>query len=359
MRILLVIDTLQFGGAEILLRDLALRYLAQGIEVEIAVLQGLDSPLERQLAAAGVPVRVSDAGSLYSWRQVPALAKLLPGYDLIHVHLFPAQLWVAMAARLARLRTPLITTEHNTLNERRFKRSFQPVDRWMYRQYRMIACISEATAEAMREWAPGTRGRLRVISNGVDVGRFRSAEAANKLDVLGTEAPVIANVGRFEPQKFHSCLLRAMTRVPDAHLMLVGEGPLRAESEELARTLGIAGRVHFLGRRPDVPQLLRMSDVYTQPSRFEGFGLTALEAMAAGVPVVASTVPGLASVVGNAGVLVPPGNERRLAEELNSVLRTPERRAQLSASGLRRADELTIDHTAREYVALYRDVLGC
>jgi glycosyltransferase involved in cell wall biosynthesis len=221
-----------------------------------------------------------------------------------------------------------------------------------------MVCISEATAQVMREWAPATRDRLLVIPNGVDLARFRDSQAASKREIVGLDAPVIANVGRFEPQKNHTCLLQAMTRVPDAHLVLIGDGPLRPEAEHLARTLGISERVHFLGRRPDVPQLLRMSDVYVQPSRFEGFGLAALEAMAAGVPVVASSVPGLASVVAGAGVLFPSGNERRLAAEMDSLLRSPERRAQLSASGSRRAETFSIERTAGEYVSLYREVLG-
>lgn len=357
MRILQVIDSLQLGGAEILLRDLALRWRSAGLDFDIAILQEIGSPLERELASAGVRLRLSDGGGIYSWRHVPRLAKLLPGYDLIHVHLFPAQLWVALAAKLARPGAVLVTTEHSTINSRRTKRGFRTMDRWMYGQYRRITCISEASADAMRQWAPATRSRLHVVHNGVDLARFRDSAAAEKREIVGTDAPLIANVGRFEPPKNHACLLRAMTRVPDAHLVLIGDGPLRPDAERLARGLGISDRVHFLGRRPDVPRLLRMCDLYAQPSNSEGFGLAALEAMAAGVPVVASTVPGLASVVAGAGVLVPSGDDRRLGEEIASLLRCPERRAQLSAAGARRADTYTIERTAQEYVALYRDLL--
>ncbi|MBZ5647585.1 MAG: glycosyltransferase [Acidobacteriia bacterium] len=358
MRILQVIDSLQLGGAEVLLRDLALRWQKSGLEVDIAVLRTTGSPLEQELSQAGIRVFPTGGGEIYSLSQVRALAKLLPGYDLIQVHLFPAQLWVAMAAKLARTKAPLVTTEHSTLNSRRQKRSFHAVDRWMFRQYRKVICISEATANVLREWVPETARNLQVIPNGVDAARFREATPACKKDVVGCDAPVVVNVGRFEPQKNHTCLLRAMMRVPDAHLVLIGEGPLRPEAEDLARKLGIAERVHFLGRRADVPQLLKMADLYVQPSRFEGFGLAALEAMAAGIPVVASTVPGLASVVAGAGVLVPAGNEKRLAAEINSILRSPERREQLCRAGGRRAQEFTIERTADLYASAYRAVLG-
>lgn len=358
MRILQVIDSLQMGGAETLLRDLALRWKTGGLDFDIAVLTRTQSPLEEQLAAAGVRVRVSEAEKIYSWRQVFALAKLIPGYDLVHVHLFPAQFWVVLAAKLAGVRLPLVTTEHSTSNSRRTKRGFHAIDRWMYAQYRKLICVSDAAARVMQEWAPGTKGRLLVIPNGVDLPSFHQGEVASKREIVGDEVPVVASVGRFEPAKNHTCLLQAMARLPYAHLVLIGDGPLRPEAEQLAHTLGISDRVHFLGRRTDVPRLLRMADVYVQPSRFEGFGLAALEAMAAGVPVVASAVPGLASLVAGAGALVPPGNAQRLAAEMDSLLRSPERRAQLAAAGARRAETFSIDRTAQEYVSLYRQVLG-
>lgn len=357
MRILQVIDTLQLGGAEVLLRDLALRWKQGSLEVDIAILSSTGSPLEQELSRAGVRVIPTGGGEIYSFSQVRALARLLPGYDLIQVHLFPAQLWVAMAAKLARTRAPLVTTEHSTLNQRRQKRRYYVLDRWMFRQYRKVICISEATAIALREWLPETASHIQVVPNGVDALRFREAQPARKQDIVGCDAPVVINVGRFEPVKDHASLLRAMSCVPQAHLVLIGEGPLRPEAEALAHNLGIAQRVHFLGRRADVPQLLKMGDLYVQPSRFEGFGLAALEAMAAGLPVVATTVPGLASVVAGAGVLVPSGNEKRLAAEINSILGSPERRAQLSAAGSRRAGEYTLERTASEYAAVYQSLL--
>jgi len=358
MRILQVIDSLQLGGAEILLRDLALHWNRSELEIEIAVLCETNSPLEKELSQAGIRVIATGGGGIYSPHQVRAIAKLLPGYDLIQVHLFPAQLWVAMAAQLARSTVPLITTEHSTFNSRRQKRRYYPIDRWMFQQYRKVICISEAAAAAMRDWVPDTAHCLQVIPNGVDVARFRDAAAAAKRDIIGTDAPTVVSVGRFEIVKDHACLVRAMQKVGKAHLVLAGDGPMREETEQLARSLGLADRVHFLGRRIDVPQILKMSDVFVQSSRFEGFGLAALEAMAAGIPVVASNVPGLASVVSGAGVLFPVGNERRLASEINSILQSPERHMQLSASGLRRSEEFTIERTAAEYEAVYDSVLA-
>ncbi len=357
MRILQVIDTLQLGGAEVLLRDLALRWQKSNLDVDIAILYSSGSPLEQELSQAGVRVIPTGGGEIYALSQVRALARLLPGYDLIQVHLFPAQLWVAMAAKLARTRAPLVTTEHNTLNRRRWKRRYRALDRWMFLQYRKVICISEGAANALRDWVPETAGSLQVIPNGVDAERFRNAAAACKRDIIGCDAPVVLKVACFEPQKDHACLLHAMAAVPEAHLVLVGEGPLRPAMQDLARSLQLSDRVHFLGRRVDVPQLLRMSDVYVQSSRFEGFGLAAVEAMAAGVPVVASNVPGLAAVVAGAGALFPMGNEKRLAAEINSLLNSPERRAQLAAAGSRRVAEYTLERTASEYAAVYRGLL--
>ena len=356
MRILQIIDSLQLGGAEVLLRDLALQWKHEGLEVDVAVLRETGSTLESDLIGSGVRVIPTHAGGVYSLRQIRALARLLPDYDLVHVHLFPAQIWAAMAAKLASVRAPLVTTEHSTLNARRHKRRYQALDRWMFQQYHTVICISQATAEIMREWVPDIAGKLQVIANGVRIQRFREAAPASKKQVLGCEAPVIASIGRFEPQKNHAGLLRAMHRVPDVHLVLIGEGELRPEAERLAEQLGIRERVHFLGRRSDVPELLRMADLYVQFSNFEGFGLAVLEAMAAGVPVVATNVPGLASVVEDAGVLVPAGDESALAAEIEAVLRSPERHARLAAGAAQRAADFSVERTASEYAALYRSL---
>jgi len=357
MRLLPVINPLDPAGPEILLRGVALGLARRGVETAVYLLRSTDSPLERGLAEAGIPLHCSRAGPVGSPQQVVALARHLRAhaYDVVHAHLFPTQLWGALAARLAAPRTPLLTTEHATHNRRR-RRLLQAMDRWMYGNYRHVVCVSHAVAAALARWVPAVEPRLRVIPNGIDVGRFAGAERGDPQRLLGVAGPVLMMVARFEPARDQATLLRAMRHLNGAQLVLVGDGSRRAEHQRLAAALGVAERCHFLGTRKDVERLIKLADVYVQSSHWEGFGIAVLEAMASGVPVVASRVPGLVELVDSAGVLVEPGNADHLAQVLNALLRDPERRAELARRGRARADAFRIDGTVDRYHSLYREV---
>jgi glycosyltransferase involved in cell wall biosynthesis len=127
--------------------------------------------------------------------------------------------------------------------------------------------------------------------------------------------------------------------------------------QALGTSLGIRERVHFLGRRPDVASLLKMADVYVQCSHFEGFGIAAVEAMATGLPVVASAVPGLSDVVGDAGLLVPPGDAGALAAALRRVVESEDLRNDLRRKSLVRAKQFSIQQCADAYLSLYDSLI--
>jgi glycosyltransferase involved in cell wall biosynthesis len=359
MKVLHVINSLILAGAETLLKDVVLGLDARGLGNAVAVLKVLDSPLEHELQQAGIPFLALPESGIYSARHIAPLARHMEGFDLVHVHLFPAQLFAAMAARRIKHPPLLLTTEHGTAtNRRRFW--LRPIDRWLYRQYRLVACNSAATASSLSEWVPATASKTRVVPNGILVERFSNATAAGRQEVFQTPAtgPLLISVARLAPPKDHATLLRALTRVQGTDLALVGDGELRPALQALARDLGIGERVHFLGRRADVSRLLKMADLFVHSSRDEGFGLAALEAMAAGVPVVATNVPGLAEVVGAAAVLTPPGDDAALAAAISSLLASPERRNNLSRAGRERAQQFSLDSTVEAYLRFYESALS-
>jgi glycosyltransferase involved in cell wall biosynthesis len=200
--------------------------------------------------------------------------------------------------------------------------------------------------------------RVSIIYNGVPLERFRNAVAERRDEILPNSngRPLVIFVARFDPAKDHPTLLRAMRKVPNADLVLVGDGDLRPQMERVAHELGIGQRVHFLGRRPDIPQLLKMADLYVHASNYEGFGIAAVEAMAAGLPVVASDVPGLAEIVRGAGLLVPPGDDEALAKAINDVLQSSILREQLAAASQKRAADFSIERTADAFIETYKTV---
>lgn len=361
MRVLQVINTLALAGAETLVKDLTFRLQRHGVESHVYVLHRLGSPLEEQLEQAGLSLFGSNKFSVYSPNQIGALTKHLSTYryDLLHVHLFPAQLWVAIASRALGRQTILITTEHNTYNRRR-RWYFRLLDHYLYSRYNQIVCISEPTERALLSWMPSLKAKTYVIPNGIDIVRFATAFSYHKTTLLGmpSELPLVLCVGRLEEQKGHVTLLHAVSRLEGVHLALVGDGPLRKDLETLTIQLGLTQRVHFLGRRTDIPSLLKTADVYVQPSRWEGFGIATLEAMAAGLPVVASNVPGLADVVGNAGMLFPPGDADILAARLKLLIDSPELRSELGKQAKLRAAKYDIESTVEGYLDLYKHMLN-
>ncbi|HMH12535.1 MAG TPA: glycosyltransferase [Edaphobacter sp.] len=355
MRLLQVIDSLHLGGAEVLVKDIAPRFRSRGLECEVLVLSETSSPLETALRSAGVPLHSTRIENLYSLHQVSALARLMRGFDIVHVHLFPAQLWTVLAVARLKTRVPLVTTEHNTWNARRHW-WLRPFDKWMYHHYQRIACNSQATADELIRWCPGIAGKTQVVPNGIPLETFANAGPA-ELDSVPRGVPRLVFVGRFEPQKDHQTILRALAKVPAVHLLLIGDGPLRAQLQELARALGVIERVTFLGYRNDIPQILKASDIYVHSTTSDGFGIAACEAMAAGLPVLASDVPGLAEVVGGAGVLFPMRDDRTLALELSALLSSPERRRAMSVASRQRAQHFSIERTVDDYIEMYRSVL--
>lgn len=355
MRVLQIIDSLNRGGAEVMLAAMAPRFRTRRVICDVVALIQRPSPLEHALLAQNVSLRYTGVRKLYSPLQVCSLAKLLRGYDIAHVHLFPAQLWAVLAAHHVKPRVPLVTTEHCTWDARRRQWS-QPVDRWMYPHYQRIACNSGATARDLVGRCPGIAEKLTIVPNGIPLESFETVEPAVLADVPNDVARLVF-VGRCEAPKDHATLLRALVIVAGAHLILVGDGPLRPRLEQMAESLRIRERVTFLGWRNDVASILKASDIYVHSTYSDSFGIAACEAMAAGVPIVASNVPGLAQVVEGAGVLFPPGNHAVLADRLSELIASPELRQQMSQASGKRAKQFSIERTVDEYIQLYESVL--
>jgi len=338
-----------------MLTAMAPQFQKRGVTCDLVVLLKRPSPLERSLLDHDITLRFTGVKKLYSPRQIPVLAKLIREYDIVHVHLFPAQLWTVLAMNRLGSRIPLVTTEHNTWNARR-RWWLRPLDHWMYPHYERIACISHATAEHLVQWCPGVAGKITVIQNGIPLEAFEDAQPAVLKDVP-RDVTRLTFVGRFEAQKDHPTLLKALSSVPDAHLILVGDGPLRPRIEQLAGSLGIRHRITFLGWRRDVAAILKASDIYVHSSNSDGFGIAACEAMAAGLPVVASDVPGLAELVRGAGILFPAGDDKVLAHYLTTLITSPGRRHEMSRASQKRARQFSIENTVDGCIAMYESVL--
>jgi glycogen(starch) synthase len=237
------------------------------------------------------------------------------------------------------------------------------------RRLASTTAIGVASSRTVRDWACSRYGlppdRVQVVYPSHDRGRFVAPPAA-ALDALGIppRTRVVAMVGRLvSAQKGQDLLLRAMPEIrlhyPEAVLLIVGEGPDRAALEALSRKLDLAAAVRFLGHRDDIPALLAASEVVAVPSVVEeAFGLTALEGMAAGRPVVAFASGGLPELVchGETGILVPKGDVAGLASAIRRLLADAPLRHRLGAAGRRVAAAFTTEARVEALSDIYEQI---
>jgi glycosyltransferase involved in cell wall biosynthesis len=207
-----------------------------------------------------------------------------------------------------------------------------------------VITVSEALRQTYLD-AGGLRpGKVQVVHNGIELARFRRDRAETRARLerefdIPSGAPILVTVSVLRPAKGIEVLLDTVRRVPDACFLIVGGGPKEEEFRELAAKSGVGERVRWAGFRTDVDALLAGCDVFVHPSLADAFPTVLLEAMAAGLPVVASRVGGIPEIVlpGVTGELVPPGNADALASALNALLADPPRMQRMSEAAQQRA----------------------
>ncbi len=325
MKILQVINTLDTGGAEKLLLETIPLFNRKGIQMDVLVFERKEGVcLHKLLELNCCTIYSLNSKSLYSPLNVFKIVKYLKRYDLLHVHLFPAQYWVILAKIISFSKIKLVFTEHSTFNRRRQIFFFRWVDKLIYNKYDKIICISNGVKNELINVFKMPLNSLITIENGIDINKFENAIELNNSDIhelISDNDKLLVQVSKFRPEKDQATVIKCMIHLPEHFkLLLVGEGSLINESKMLVDELGLNSRVFFLGNRNDVERILKTTDLSILSSHWEGFGLVAVEGMAAGKPVIASNVAGLSEVVAGAGLLFEKGNSLELANKIKSLL---------------------------------------
>ena len=363
-RVLLVVDSLEVGGAERHVVDLASALHRKGYEVEVAcsITDGLSKPLEE----AGVPVRPLTRRLVkrrVSLAYACGVRKLLKkgSFDLVHAHIYASAVAAAIATRGTGV--PLVVTEHTEASWQNLWARL--CSRWTYRRARRIIAVSTPIERRLIERDGVPPERVTLIPNAVIPASGNPPDLADTLPDGWLERPLVGVVARLQPEKGVATFLKAATHVskvsPEARFLVVGDGPLREELLDLVGHVGLRERVHFLGYRVDAQRLIGLLDVLVVPSLTEGSPLIVLEAMAAGVPVVASAVGGIPDQVrhGEEGVLVPPDDPNALAGALGALLEDPALARRLGEAGRRRTEnEFSHEALVRRIEAIYCAALG-
>ncbi|MBI3127192.1 MAG: glycosyltransferase family 4 protein [Candidatus Tectomicrobia bacterium] len=376
MRVLHIITRLDRGGSADNTLLCCIGQRRSGHEVVLAAGSGMtgESPLLPRAEAEGVAlVRIPplvraihparDAGALW------ACYRLIRGgrFDLVHTHTSKAGILGRAAARLAG-GCRVVHTPHGHVFYGYFgpwkTRLFVWAERLMARWTDAIVTLTDREAEEHLALGVGRPGQFVTIFSGIPLPPAPPADRAARRRALGLpeDGPLVGSVGRLDPVKGHGLLIRAFARLrdPKARLALAGDGEKRGEYEALARELGISERVHFMGWREDVDDLLGALDLFVFPSLNEGMGRAAVEAMAAGLAVVASRTGGLPEVVrdGETGLLVPPGDAEALASAMERLLARPEERRAMGEAGRRLARDYGAERMCERLEALYARLLA-
>lgn len=361
VRVMHVVFSLQPGGMEF-----GVVKLVNGLDprrVQSAICSTTPSGALKELVSATVPVHDLNRRNGNDVRLIWALQRLFRRErpDVVHTHGWGTLLEGLLAARLAGV-PAVVHGEHGTLQLKRHQR-------WLQRQAWLSAdrvlSVSSRLAERMASEMRLPAGRVTTIRNGVDLTRFSSSSRSVARETLGVpaEALVFGTVGRLVPVKDHATLLQAFAHVSrdriDALLLVSGEGPLRAPLLARARELGVDDRVRFLGHRQDVETVLAALDVFVLSSVSEGLSNTILEAMASGLPVVATRVGGADELVldGETGLLVPPAAPDAMAAALRQLVANERGRRSMGTAARDRAErEFALSTMVERYDTLYVDL---
>ncbi|HEX8172612.1 MAG TPA: glycosyltransferase [Thermoanaerobaculia bacterium] len=369
IRLLWLLDSLNVGGAEALTVSFARNIDRARYELFVCYLKSIEgSPIEEQLRAAGATVVKIGARNL---RDLAAFRRLLrfvrdEKIDLIHAHLTYSAIWASLVARLTRV--PALATLHVAPPAGRGRHAMRDrILRFVLNRWGTAAVmVSDSLRNDYLAGGGLAARKMRTLHNGIDLGRFARdrdecrARIAAAFDIP-RDAPLVITVSVLRAPKGIDVLLQAARSIPDAWFLIVGDGEMREAWPRLAQELGVADRVRWAGYRADVDALLAGCDLFVLPTRADAFPTVLMEAMAAGLPVVASDDGGVPEIVERdvTGTLVPVDDSNALASAITTLLGDAALRARMSAAAKQSVQQrFSTEAWIARLGALYDEALG-
>ena len=366
-RVLHLITSFEIGGTERQAVELLKRLDRDRFDVRLAVLRN-EGPFYREIEALFPVVPEFPLTSFYNANAVKQLARLRrlmvrEQIDILHAHDFYSSFIGAAAARLAGVRV-IACQRHLKLSDRR---AHELGTRLIHRLAHRVLVNSQAIRDRIVEQGSAAPRKITVIRNGVPDASASRAHAQDEIRselCISADAKLVGMVARIQPVKGHRFFIDAAAIVlrdqPNAHFVLVGDGPLRSEIENQIARLGLADRVHLLGDRSDVAQLTSGFDLLVLASLHEGSPNAVIEAMAAGVPVVATAVGGTKELIidGETGYLAPPADSAALADRIVFALKHEDSHAVITSAARSRINaEYGMDRMVESVERLYDELM--
>ena len=363
INILYLIWSLGLGGAEQVVINLAKGIDKKKFNVIVCCLND-KGIFAQEVEKEGIEVIALGKKGKFDATVLFKLIRVIKKYkiDIVHTHLWTSDFWGRIAAKLAGVPV-IISTVHNVDVWK--PKVFLLIDRILSYFTDKIIAVSNTVKYFYINNAKIPKNKIETIYNGIDVDKFNIKVNRNiKRRELGLNADtkVLAVIGRLVEQKGHiyflECFRKLLGKYSDIQGLIVGDGPLRGELEERSKMLGLNGRVIFTGIRNDIPEILKIIDVLVVPSLYEGLPTIILEAMAAGVPVVATNVGGNSEIIvnGETGFIVPPKDSSVLAEYIGKILENNNLVESMRVMSRERAIQyFSLDKMMREVEGIYKN----
>lgn len=363
MKVILLIDTMRSEGAQVFLTAIARKLYREKISVLLVSIVE-KGPLFESLKADGIPVIFLGKPGLLSISPLFKLLYLFKTFpcDIVHTNLFAADTYGRIAARLAGVKT-IITTEHNiNRDEIKLKKRLKSI---LSSLNSVMVFLNEHVYEYARDVDKVKPKDVAIIGNGVNLELF-GGKREKQLDHGNLNRPVILSVGRLELQKGHDIMIRAISSLlpefPTLTLTIIGKGSQEETLQRMIESLNMQKIVTFIHtvNHTDMPQYYTNADIFVFPSRFEGEGIALLEAMASGLPIVASKTGGIQSLLEHqkSGWLVGDLSPDALAAGIREMLNNGELRVQLGKEAAKIVKTHSIDETFDKYLSLYTWTIG-
>lgn len=354
MKILYVITGLSLGGAEKVVVNLADQMHQRGHEVKIAYLTGDISV--RPNSSKVELIYLGMKSKIDFWRAFIKYQKLVREYcpDVVHSHMFHANIFARVNRLFCRV-SKLVCTTHSSNEGGRLR---MLAYRWTNWLSNLNTSVSDEARRALINKKAFTEENIITIYNGIDITQY-----SQTIKHIGwepqKERTQFLSVGRFNKAKDYPNLLQAISKVThlykNVHFNIAGDGELRDEIEQLIIQLNLSEYVTLLGRRNDIPQLMRASDFFILSSAWEGFGLVVAEAMVSGSFVIATDCGGVKEVMGGYGILVPPRDSKALAEGIIQALKKSENELEINNQKAHQyvVDNFSLDKIVDKWIDIY------
>lgn len=366
LRVVHIVPMLSPGGAERVAVHIATGLDRDRYEAVVVSLAGrVGCELDDLLDDAGIGVRYLGKHRGFDYHAYARVHRTLRELEpnVIHTHLHVLRYALPSMRLLGSVAS--LHTVHN-LAEREIERGMRWIQQYAFNHGVVPVAVGEEVARSLKRLYK--LPHQRIIPNGIPVDLFSCPKVPRRewraREGFREESVLFVCVARFASQKNHALLVRSFAQglAPDSrvHLVLVGEGQLQREIEELTRALAIEKYVHFLGLRTDIPDILAAADVFVLSSDYEGNPLSVMEAMAAGLPVIGTSAGGTKDIVedGVEGYLVPPGDAQTLSKTMMFLMANRETRQVMGNAAMRRArKQFSVSTMVRSYEELYEDLI--